>query len=140
MAIEEDFPNLVKYGYRVTSVATREYNCIAWAAGVNDDWWDPGDGYTWPEGAPREYTREALISAYRAIGFEICAGNQLEPGFDKIALYADGDDWTHAARQLENGKWTSKLGRNEDIEHNTPDAVSDTQYGKVICFMKRTRQ
>lgn len=140
MGIEQDFPKLVIEGYRVTSNATREYNCIAWAAGVNDGWWDPAEGYMWPEGAPREYAKGALIAAYSALGFEICAGSQVEPGFDKVALYADGEEWTHAARQLEDGKWTSKLGRNEDIEHNTPEAVSDTQYGQVICFMKRARQ
>jgi hypothetical protein len=140
MAIEQDFPNLVIDGYRITSCPTRNYNCIAWAAGVSDDWWDPADGYTWPDGAPREYTKEALIEMYRVIGFEICVGGHLEAGFDKVALYADGDDWTHAARQLDNGKWTSKLGGNVDIEHNSPEGVSATIYGQVLCYMKRIRQ
>ena len=32
---------------------------------------------------------------------------QLEPGFEKIALYADNSGKpTHAARQLDNGRWT----------------------------------
>lgn len=139
MTIEDDFPKLNSDGYRVTSDATREYNCIAWAAGVNDHWWDPAEGYVWPEGAPREYTRGALIAAYRAIGFELCEGAQLEAGYEKVALYADGDEWTHAARQLDDGRWTSKLGRNSDIEHNSPEGLSSPLYGEVMCFMRRQK-
>ena len=140
MGIEQEFPNLVKDGYRVTSEASQEYNCVAWAAGISDDWWDPAEGYTWPEGVPRKYTRETLIAVYRTLGFEICIGTQLEAGFEKVAIYADDAGWTHAARQVDDGKWTSKLGPNEDIEHSSPEAVSDTIYGQVICIMKRTKQ
>lgn len=49
----------------------------------------------------------------------------------------NGRVWTHAARQLPTGKWTSKLGRSEDIEHTTPEAVSGTTYGAMVCFMGR---
>jgi hypothetical protein len=43
----------------------------------------------------------------------------LEPGFLKVALYGTGLTYTHAARQLADGKWTSKLGKGEDIEHDS---------------------
>jgi hypothetical protein len=36
-----DFANLHSGNYRDTSPATEKYNCIAWAAGVDDDWWGP---------------------------------------------------------------------------------------------------
>ena len=48
-----------------------------------------------------------------------------------------GTYYTHVARQLTNGKWTSKLGRCEDIEHDTPDDVADGVYGEVMQFMQR---
>jgi len=38
---------------------------------------------------------------------------------------------------LPSGKWTSKLGRLEDIEHDTPDDVAGGVYGEVAGFMKR---
>jgi hypothetical protein len=44
---------------------------------------------------------------------------------------------THAARQLSNGCWTSKLGKLNDIQHGTPESIEGTEYGIVYCFMKR---
>jgi hypothetical protein len=41
MPLEDVFPGLQGTAYRVTSPADRGYNCIAWAAGVTDDWWWP---------------------------------------------------------------------------------------------------
>ena len=46
-------------------------------------------------------------------------------------------EWTHAARQLADGWWTSKLGPAEDIRHRTPQALAGDQYGQVVAFMKR---
>ncbi|MFB2919180.1 DUF7689 domain-containing protein [Aerosakkonema funiforme] len=38
---EDEFPNLVTTGYRITSSQARNYNCFAWTAGENDRWWNP---------------------------------------------------------------------------------------------------
>jgi hypothetical protein len=45
---------------------------------------------------------------------------------------------THAARQLDNGRWTSKLGELEDIEHSLRD-LEGAAYGTVVQVMKRPR-
>jgi hypothetical protein len=38
--LEDLFPRLRRTGYRITSDATAEYNCIAWAAGqTHIPWW-----------------------------------------------------------------------------------------------------
>lgn len=137
--IENAFPDLVADGYAITSKISPAYNCIAWAAGIETHWWDPAPGYVWPDGAPREYSIGALIKAYAALGFEVCASADVEGGYDKVALYGDQTGWTHAARQLPTGKWTSKLGGYEDIEHSTPDGLASSEYGKVACFMKRAK-
>jgi hypothetical protein len=42
----------------------------------------------------------------------------------------------HAARQLPGGRWTSKLGNREDIEHDL-NAVSGEAYGTVVMVLKR---
>ncbi|MCG8587287.1 MAG: hypothetical protein MI757_21490 [Pirellulales bacterium] len=45
--------------------------------------------------------------------------------------------YTHAARQLPDGRWTSKLGKAEDIEHDSANDVAGGLYGEVVEFMKR---
>ena len=97
----------------------------------------PVPGYYWPEGAKHGASIDALRSCYETKGFEMCAGSALEAGYTKIALYADSDGaWTHAARQVDDGEWTSKLGRNVDIRHKTPGCVGGLVYGNVALFMR----
>jgi hypothetical protein len=62
----------------------------------------------------------------------------LEPGLEKIAIFAKGGRPTHAARQLGSGRWTSKLGRAEDIEHDLR-ALEGEAYGAVAFFLQRPR-
>jgi hypothetical protein len=52
-------------------------------------------------------------------------------------LYADDQAAPkHAARQLASGRWTSKIGVLEDIEHDLRDLEGD-EYGKVVVVIKR---
>lgn len=138
--IEKFFPNLSKDGYYLTSPATPEYNCIAWAAGDEGVWWwpDQNGDYYWPTEIPRAETIEAFIKAYARLGYSICNNAELEDGFEKVAIYTDSNKKpTHAARQLNSGHWTSKLGNLEDIEHNTLDSLSGDSYGSVAVILKR---
>ena len=140
MTLLADFPRLADEGVRETSPATPNYNCIAWAAGDTSRWWEPdswGD-YYWPPGVPREMTVAAYAKAYETLGFEVCSDGSLEPDFEKVALYATGQEPMHAARQLPNGRWTSKLGPNVDIEHAV-EGLAGGGYGDVVLFMKRSR-
>jgi hypothetical protein len=136
--LEGYFPNLAPTGYDVTSPADGVYNCIAWAAGVTDAWWwpDPMDLTAWPAAARREETIPAFVEAFETLGFVPCAADALEIGFEKIALYALAEVPRHAARQLPNGRWTSKLGELEDIEHTLEGLVGDW-YGSVVQILKR---
>jgi hypothetical protein len=121
----------------MTSPADIRYNCIAWVADETGHWWQPG--VYWPTEASREdYGIGVLEAAFNKLGYEECSDDRLEPGFQKIALYGSGFMYTHAARQLPNGKWTSKLGKAEDIEHDTADDVAGGVYGEVVQFMKRS--
>ncbi|MEG3858797.1 hypothetical protein QT974_06710 [Microcoleus sp. herbarium12] len=71
------------------------------------------------------------------LGYEICKDDLLEVGYQKIAIYVDLNGIpTHAARQLVNGKWTSKLGWLEDMEHELDGLVGD-RYGVVGQILKR---
>jgi hypothetical protein len=134
------FPFLMEEGFTETSPATRDYNCIAWAAGRTDNNWWPdsqGVGY-WPDNAPRAETLEAFFSAFESIGYVRCVDGELETDVEKVAFYALDGQPKHGARQLPNGKWTSKLGKSIDVTH-TLRGVEGLFYGRVVGFMKRPR-
>jgi len=134
------FPNLSHNKYQVISAETPEYNCIAWAAGDSTRWWEPGPFSYWPAGAPQEGTLRGYRAVFELMGYEECATDELEPGFEKVVIYMDqGGFPTHAARQLENGNWTSKLGGWQDIEHTTLSCLegTDLAYGAAAVILRR---
>jgi hypothetical protein len=136
------FPKLSGATYEITSPAQPDYNCIAWAAGDDSRWWepDPFGQYYWPEGVRRQYTLEAYAEAFQDLGFVECQDVVLEVGIEKVAIYADLNGGpTHAARQLNDGTWTSKLGRREDIKHRDLDHVSGSYYGNPALILQRRR-
>lgn len=137
--IETKWPYLLSEGYEVTSIATWSYNCIAFAADVeNLNWWPDlnGKGF-WPI-KWREVSLPCFIAAFQSIGYNLCE-NALEAEYDRIAIYALNGTPTHAAKQLHDGRWKSKLGRSEDIEHKSLKAVEEFIYGKAVVFMRRSK-
>jgi hypothetical protein len=138
--IETVFPRLQGTAWRVSSERDDRYNCIAWTANVITTWWwpvGPGKSY-WPEGVPREVTLEAFRAAFATLGYVFCLGEEMEPGFEKTAVFADEQGVPkHAARQLPQEGWTSKLGKMEDIEHALSDLTGPV-YGSVVLIMKRS--
>jgi hypothetical protein len=144
-AREARFPNLNRTEYRVTSAETEDYNCIAWAAGDSSQWWWPNPDDYWPDTAPREETLDSFRAVFEAMGYQECATADFEVDFEKIAIFVDSDGVpTHAARQLDDGAWTSKLGDWEDIKHDSLNALENAPfmnslYGTVSLFMRRRR-
>jgi hypothetical protein len=138
--VERLFPGLRGKAWKITSLPESQYNCIAWSASDTAQWWwpgDPADGYYWPEGVEKAETLAAFIAAYALMGYAECVDSAQEPGYEKIALFATPDGIpTHAARQLPNGRWTSKLGRLEDIEHELLDVCGQI-YGSVVKVVRR---
>jgi hypothetical protein len=142
--LESVFPRLRGANYQVTSPRSDRYNCIAWAAGDSTDWWWPDvpdlpDSAHWPSSVPRQETLEAFREAFATLGYAVCDADQYEPGYEKIALFARAGVPTHAARQLATGRWTSKLGPMQDIEHVLHDLTGKV-YGSVVLIMKRRLQ
>jgi hypothetical protein len=133
------FPGLRTTSFQITSPSDFNYNCVAWVAGVATDWWWPLDDVRqcfWPVGVEREVTLEAFALAFQTLGYVVCDDENLEGGFEKVALFAVERVPTHAARQRPSGRWTSKLGLSEDIEHELR-AVEGTIYGSVALLMRR---
>ena len=135
--IDETFPSLAEAGYEITSEPTGTYNCIAYAAGDEENWWEDSIGCFWPSGAPRTRLIEDLVKVFESLGYEVCADASEEPGFHKVALFAKGAFHSHAAKQLPGGAWSSKLGEEEDIRHESLQALSGKTYGVVHFIMRR---
>lgn len=135
--LEVLLPGLAISGYEITGEASSVYNCIAWAAEDGSNWWDWHPRAYWPEFAPRSPDVEALVQVFAGLGYSICDGAGLEAGYQKVALYAIDGRWEHAARQMANGQWTSKLGEFEDIVHPSPYDLTGGIYGNVYCVMRR---
>ena len=139
--IEQIFPRLRGAVYQLTSPQSDRYNCIAWAAGDDAHWWwpdEPGqpESSFWPPGVPRAETLDAFCEAFATLGYAVCDDEQPEANYEKIALFALSGVPKHAARQLSNARWTSKLGPMEDVEHELHD-LTGMLYGSAVLLMKR---
>jgi hypothetical protein len=136
--LEDTFPGLRDQPYQITSPRDRNYNCIALAAGDNRNWWWPDEAEqdTWPVAVARLETVDAFRDAFATLGYLVCDGDHFEAGYEKIALFALAGKPKHAARQLPSGRWISKLGPMEDIEHALHD-LTGMVYGLVVLVMKR---
>ena len=71
--------------------------------------------------------------------------SSLEEGYEKIAIYVKGGKPTHAALQLKDGKWASKIGDGKDIIHESLELLEsgnlgESIYGHVAKVMRRERR
>jgi hypothetical protein len=135
MTLDNSFPNLSSSRFEVTSESSLEYNCIAWAAGDDSCWWWPTGGNHWPIDDTGT-TVDSFLKVFATIGFAHVADDSLEAGYEKVAKFAKEGRVTHAARQLANGRWTSKLGSDVDIEHELHGLEGEV-YGSVVQLLKR---
>jgi hypothetical protein len=148
----KQFPALTADNHAVTSDPVEEQDCIAYAAGDPHHYWWPVQGfpnqlpppYFWPIECDLKETVDAFICAFGTVGFKRCSDDEdgrVEDNKEKIAIYAkkvgSSMEPTHAAKQMRNGKWRSKMGEDEDIEHNLA-ALEGPEYGRVLFFMWRS--
>jgi hypothetical protein len=135
-ALEGIFPGLQQSDYDITSNEDGNYNCIAWAANDATRLWWPGV-YYWPKASPFSESISLFAETFcDNLGFEVCENGDLEEGYQKLAIYADAGKVKHMARQLPDGKWTSKLGQSFDIIHIL-SGIEGTDYGKVVLFLRK---
>ena len=138
-AVHAKFPSLSSDNCRPTSPMNEGYNCIAWAAETTDHWWwpDAQEQAFWPAGVPRIVNLDAFQQAYGTLGYREISNATMEPGKQKVAVFATNEGKpTHASRQLPDGWWASKLGANIDIEHELT-AIEGAEYGKVAIVLSR---
>jgi hypothetical protein len=131
-------PGLTPENHQVTSPKDPSYNCIAHAIFDTTTFWQPGgvEGTAWPEGIGQSDDLSSWREFFELQGFRPCADGTLEQGFVKVAIYALEGEGMHVARQLPGGRWTSKLGQLQDIEHELT-SLEDSRYGSIAVFMRR---
>lgn len=130
------FPLIFSARWSVESPATREYNCIAFAAGRANRWWWPHVDSYWPVKIT-DNSVGAFVDAFCFMGYEACATGDLDTGWEKVAIYQIQGASKHMARQLPSGRWVSKIGKYVDIEHDTVDQLNSVTYGYVARYLRR---
>ncbi|MBK6533519.1 MAG: hypothetical protein IPF99_29195 [Deltaproteobacteria bacterium] len=124
---------------------TEDYNCLAFAANDQGRWWEPYvvpptiPGVYWPTAVEPDNTVSAWSAALATVGFAPCADDSCDPALVKVALFAIGETATHAARQLLDGRWVSKLGDEADVIHTRASDVGGGGYGEPVCLLARPR-
>jgi len=93
--------------------------------------------YHWPPDISGTDELQTLIQLFLDAGYEECDTGEQEYGFKKVAIYGNDEGPKHAALQLASGRWTSKLGEAQDIEHDTLEVLEGKLYGRAFVFLKK---
>lgn len=133
----------------ITSSKTPIYNCIAWAADEIHQWWEYGAKTLlgaptfWPPGYPPGDTWPEVANLFIAfLRYAPTSSRRPRAAYDRVAIYGlDDKTFTHIARQLKSGRWSSKLGEFHDLEHTLTDleGTGSTGYGLVRTILERGR-
>jgi hypothetical protein len=134
------FPNLAPENHRITSPHADTYNCVAWVRRDLDEWWEPG--FTWPADLPvrEDADLPAYVELFRRWGYEECDKPDYESGYLKIALYDVDGEFFHVAKQLPDGRWSSKAGVLHDLVHRDLAAFEGSwalRYAQPSVYMRR---
>jgi hypothetical protein len=136
-------PKLRPENFAAVSHATPRYNCVAFANEDERHWWEPGmhgGKYYWPTGKTHD-TIESWREIFEKEGYEETDNRDIEPGFEKVAIYVDLKDFLPSHVAKSDGRiWKSKLGKGQDIEHASLDLLEGDQfdeYGVVDVVLKR---
>ena len=139
--IEAAIPALAGTNWSDESPVTDAYNCIAFAFGDTQNWWWPkkGFGYYWPPGFPLDDSVDNLIRIFEVHGYSCCDSPGPESGYERVVIFCQNRKFKHASRQVRSGRWASKLGLEQDIEHERAEHVACSAYGTVEQFLRRKR-
>jgi len=139
--LEAVFPLLAGTNYSEESAPSDIYNCIAFAIGDLNNWWWPRKGYGmyWPPGFALSDSVDVLVKIFEDHGYSACDTPEHEDGFEKVSIYSRDDRFKHAARQVASGRWASKLGEEQDIEHDSISHIESVAYGQATHFLRRRR-
>src|ERR1017187_845945 len=81
------YPNLVADGGNKTSEKDPNYNCIAWAAKEDKQWWwqpGGGTGIFWPKDVLDDFTFGCFVQLFEKLGYSKCQDYQLDAFHEKV--------------------------------------------------------
>ena len=81
---------------------------------------------------------DSLKEACAGLGYRQGHKSHVEYGYQRVALYEVEDKCQHAAVQMPNGLWHSKMGHGPVIEHRSPESLSGGMYGDATVYMRMT--
>jgi hypothetical protein len=133
----KSFPNLQEGDFVGIGPSSQRYNCIAWTLGIRDEW-------VWPGTRVEDFDKLYGKEGYKPL-------NSLDlshdPNVEKIVVYGlkprNGTgpmEVTHGARMDEQGRFTSKIGTQPLIRHNSADDLTGPSYGEPVRVYVRPRQ
>jgi hypothetical protein len=91
-----------------------------------------------PRGDTRAYLAEAKMEQRKTGGGRARKSAQTADRRRRSAENGNRNG-RHAARQLTDGTWTSKLGREIDITHTLP-GLEGGEYGRIAMYMRRPQR
>lgn len=132
------FPLLTDYEL-IPNSESMEYNCISHTLNINNDIsWPFDNNNYWP--VSRNLTKESFDKFYEFHGFEKM--NLLDFSYDskyiKVALYTNKGIPTHAAIQVDEFFWESKIGELGIIKHDLFE-IEDNVYGEVAQIYRKLK-
>jgi hypothetical protein len=131
------FPNSFIEPLTITSPETPQYNCVAWALGDTEHWWEADEDYLWLDTSEFDNSLSTMQSFFHYFGFKPIDKPNFKNKIEKIALFSDdGIYCTHVAKQLSTKIWTSKLGVSHDVTH-TLAALEEGIYGNVVMILQK---
>jgi hypothetical protein len=138
--VEIDFPALTGKDYELSD-EDFNYNCLAYAVVDISNWWEPPQqaGRYWPPGFPEDTTVRTVELIMAVFGFTVEVNPLSIPETEAIAIYAEGNDWTHFAR-FSNGSWSSKLGEGHDVKMIELKDLEGHIYGNVTKVLSRPKR
>jgi hypothetical protein len=116
-----------------------EYNCISHTLNINNDIsWPFDNNNYWP--VSRDLTKESFDKFYEFHGFEKMnlLDFSYEPKYIKVALYTNKGIPTHAAIQVDEFFWESKIGELGIIKHDLFE-IEDNVYGEVTQIYRKLK-
>lgn len=114
-------------------------NCLAFALGDKNNWWEPPAQYGfyyWPPGFSQDTTIETVEEIIRLHGFTVEMEPSGTPKTDSIAIYGEHGHWKHFAK-FADGVWSSKLGEGHDVDRIDHLDLEIADYGKCVKILSR---
>jgi len=137
-----NLPNLTMGNHHISSKYDHHYNCVSHSILEEAVPLWPDNYNHWPASVQRTETIDAFVEFFKCLHFEDVPllATLVTPGYWKVAIYADSTGFPlHVARQLVDGRWTSKLGLKVDINHENLQCLEGGDFGYVVKIMRHQR-